>query len=64
MHWYIGWRYLPGVNRADELRRKLALYRGYLAKGVEAELASIYLREIARLKAELKQLERTADTHR
>lgn len=52
------------MNRADELRRKLALYRGYLAKGVEAELASIYLREIVRLKAELKQLESAADKHR
>lgn len=45
------------MNRAQKVRRKLALYREYLANGAESELARIYLREITRLEAELSQLE-------
>ena len=39
--------------RADMLRHRVALYRRYLAEGVSAELAIVYLREIAEAEAEL-----------
>jgi hypothetical protein len=40
-------------GRADMLRHRVALYRRYLAEGVCAELAIVYLREIAEAEAEL-----------
>jgi hypothetical protein len=40
-------------DRADMLRHRVALYRRYLAEGVSAELAIVYLREIAAAEAEL-----------
>jgi hypothetical protein len=40
-------------DRADMLRHRVALYRRYLAEGVSAELAIVYLREIAEAEAEL-----------
>jgi hypothetical protein len=40
-------------DHADRLRRRVALYRRYLAEGVSAELAVVYLREIAEAEAEL-----------
>lgn len=49
------------MSRAVELRRKLALYREYLAKGADPELAAIYLREVTRLEADLSQLESGTD---
>jgi hypothetical protein len=40
------------MNESSEaIRRKLALYRGYLADGVDENLARVYLKEIE--KAEL-----------
>ena len=44
-------------NRAEILRRRIALYREYLKAGVAADLASYYLREIV---AAEQELERTA----
>ncbi|MDE2166041.1 MAG: hypothetical protein KGJ66_06865 [Alphaproteobacteria bacterium] len=49
------------MSRADDLRRKLALYREYLAQGAGPEVATIYLRQITRLEAELEQIETDAD---
>lgn len=38
-------------DRADTLRRRVALYRSYLAEGVSAGLAIVYLCEIAEAEA-------------
>ncbi len=43
-------------DRAETLRRRIALYRRYLEEGVSAELASHYLRQIRTFEAELDQL--------
>ena len=48
---------MNSVERTTELRRKIDLYREYLAGGVEGERATIYLRELQRLQAELDSLE-------
>lgn len=32
---------------AQQLRRKIELYRRYLSEGVDADIAEIYLRELA-----------------
>lgn len=45
-------------ERAETLRRRIALYRRYLAEGVEADLARQYLRDIAHMEAELSQIEK------
>lgn len=45
-------------ERAEILRHRIALYRQYLAEGVEAELAQHYLREIAGAEAELAAIEK------
>ena len=50
-------------ERAELLRRRIALYRRYLAEGVEAELAGHYLREIMDAEVELAGLE-TRDAQR
>ena len=47
--------------RAEEIRRKLALYRGYLASGAGPDLATIYLRQITQLEAQLRQIESESD---
>jgi hypothetical protein len=43
--------------RADMLRRRMALYRDCLSKGVESELARRYLCAITAAEAELAKLE-------
>jgi len=45
------------AERRQELRRQLALYRRYLAEGVDIDLARVYLAEINRAELELKLLE-------
>jgi hypothetical protein len=45
------------TTRTEALRRKLALYRRYLAEGVDSDLARRYLEEIMAAEAELAQLE-------
>ncbi len=45
------------MDRADQIRRKIALYRKYLAEGVDGDRAATYLREIKRLEGELAQRE-------
>jgi hypothetical protein len=52
------------MSRADDVRRKLALYREYLANGVDPDLTRIYLREITRLEAELGRIESETDKRR
>lgn len=42
--------------KADALRRRIALYRGYLRDGVNGTLARHYLREIATAEAALAKL--------
>jgi hypothetical protein len=44
-------------DRAETLRRQIALYRDYLRAGIDAELAMNYLQEIALAEAELTELE-------
>jgi hypothetical protein len=44
-------------DRAELLRRRIALYRSYLREGVEGALALEYLRQIAEDGAELNQIE-------
>ncbi len=44
-------------DRAETLRRRIALYRRYLSEGVDAELAQWYLRQIVEAEAELANLE-------
>lgn len=43
-------------ERAEMLRRRIALYRRYLAEGVDAELAWHYLNEIASAESQLAEL--------
>jgi len=52
------------MSQADDLRRKIALYREYLATGTDVGLAAIYLREITRLETELSQIEGAAGDDR
>lgn len=42
------------MSRAEQLRRKIALYREYLSEGVSGERAVAYLREIKQLEVELE----------
>lgn len=42
------------MRRAEQLRRKIALYREYLSEGVSGERAIAYLREIKQLEVELE----------
>jgi len=44
-------------DRAELLRRRIALYRSYLREGVEGALALYYLRQIAKDEAELNRIE-------
>ena len=48
----------PMIDRAEALRRRIALYRNYLRGGVSAGLAAEYLREIAAAEAELAEAAR------
>jgi len=43
-------------QRSESLRRKIDLYRKYLAEGVDDTLGRRYLREIAAAEAELRAL--------
>jgi hypothetical protein len=43
--------------RAEILRRRAALYRECLSRGVDSELAGLYLRKIAAAAAELARIE-------
>src|SRR5712671_5216141 len=45
-------------NRADTLRRRIELYRRLLSKGVDADLARVYLFEIGEAELELAELQR------
>lgn len=47
---------MPKSAKADALRRRIALYRGYLREGVNANLAREYLKEIAKAEAALVTL--------
>jgi len=44
-------------ERAELLRRKMAVLRGYLREGVEADLAATHLRDIAEAEVELRGIE-------
>jgi hypothetical protein len=48
---------LPAMDRAETLRRRVAIYRRHLQEGATAELAAVYLREIASAEAELAAIE-------
>lgn len=45
------------MDRAEAMRQRIDLYRQYLREGVSAELAAVYLREIAAAEAELKAID-------
>lgn len=45
-------------ENAETLRQRIALYRRYLAEGVDAEFAKIYTQEIAHAEASLRDLVR------
>jgi hypothetical protein len=47
---------MPTQEHADNLRRRIELYRSYLREGVDVSLAREYLREIAEGEAELARL--------
>jgi len=49
------------MEKRDEAIRRIALYRRYLSQGVDAELARIYLNEIADAQAALAEIERPSD---
>jgi len=44
-------------ERADILRRRIALYRRYLGEGVDAALAGEYVRQLGEDEAELAAIE-------
>jgi hypothetical protein len=44
-------------SRAHQLRRTIELYRRYLSEGVDADMARIYLRELAIAEAALASIE-------
>jgi hypothetical protein len=48
-------------ERVEGLRRRIVLYRRYLAEGVDADLAQTYLRELANAEAELSEIARSTD---
>ena len=52
------WRfYLEMEERADMLRRRIALYRRYLREGVDATLVGEYVRQLGEDEAELAAIE-------
>ncbi len=48
-------------ERAEILRRKIALYRRSLSEGIDGELARRYLREIVEAESELARIENHND---
>jgi hypothetical protein len=46
------------TERAQTLRRRIALYRRYLAEGIAADLARQYLNDISVVEAELVEIEK------
>lgn len=50
-------RIVGDMDRAEAMRQRIDLYRQYLREGVSAELAAVYLREIAAAEAELKAID-------
>jgi hypothetical protein len=46
------------LEKAPAIRRKIALFRQYLADGAVGELAQSYLREIVKLEADLQLIEK------
>lgn len=44
-------------DRAEAVRRKIACYREYLAKGVSGGMALVYIVEITKLELLLKDIE-------
>ena len=48
-------------ERAEILRRQVALYRRYLSEGIDAELARYYLHELVEAEAELAGIEPGTD---
>jgi len=44
-------------ERAELLRRRIALYQRYLREGADATLAAEYVRQIGQEEAELKEIE-------
>ena len=49
------------VDRADQIRRKIAHYRRQLAEGINGERAVEILREVRRLETELARIEGGGD---
>jgi hypothetical protein len=52
------------IDRADALRRLIALYRRYMAEGADTDLAWQYLHEIATAEAELGCIENGTNKRR
>jgi hypothetical protein len=50
--------------RVELLRHKIALYRRYMAEGVDGDLAQVYLGEILNAEAELAEIENVAERRR
>lgn len=50
------------TDRADELRRRLELYRSYLHRGVASDEAAMYIRAIRDDEAELANLLKTRES--
>jgi hypothetical protein len=48
-------------ERANALRKRIALYRRYLVEGVDADLALQYLRDLRVAEVELAEIERGTD---
>jgi hypothetical protein len=44
------------INDEEALRRRIALYREYLRRGVDGDLARVYLDEIGRAERTLAEL--------
>ncbi len=51
-------------DRADAIRRRIALYRRYLAEGVDTALAEAYTTYIVAGEAELAKLDKERDKRR
>ena len=49
-------RYARGMERIELLRRRIALYRGYLQNGVAAPEAELYLKQIKRDEAAIRAI--------
>ncbi len=49
------------TERAELLRRRIALYRRYLTEGVDVDLARQYLNDITEAEAELEAIEKNLE---